>query len=118
MANTKNALLRTMVIDRCLSDGRRNYSTQDIMDECNRALSAKGMTEVTSLNTIRDDIAAIEEQWMVEVKTVVSGRNKYYRYAKAGFSIYNTRIPLPQREKFVKAMDLLKQIGIELFNYE
>lgn len=118
MANTKNALLRTMVIDRCLSDGRKNYSTQDIMDECNKVLSAKGMAEVASLNTIRDDIAAIEEQWMVEVKTVVSGRNKYYRYSKPGFSIYNTYSTPLQRETFKKAMDMLKQIGKELFNYE
>lgn len=118
MANTKNALLRTMIIDRCLSDHRRNYSTQDMMDECNKALSAKDMAEVTSLNTIRDDIAAIEEQWMVEIETVVSGRNKYYRYAKPGFSIYNTCTTPAHQDMFCKAMNLLKQIGTELFDYE
>lgn len=35
MANTKNALLRTIVIDRCLSDKSRWYSTQDIIEEFN-----------------------------------------------------------------------------------
>lgn len=115
MANTKNALLRTKIIDRCLSDKRRKYSTQDMMDECNRALSARGMTEVTSLNTIREDMAAIQEHWMVDIEITVSGRNKYYAYADSTFSIYKTGVNREQKEKFAKAMQLLSQIEEELF---
>lgn len=116
MANTKNALLRTKIIDRCLSDKRRKYSTQDMMDECNRVLSAKGMTEVTSLNTIREDMVAIQEHWMVEIETTVSGRNKYYAYADPAFSIYKVAVTRKQRERFAKAMQLLTQIEEELFS--
>lgn len=116
MANTKNALLRTKIIDRCLSDKRRKYSTQDLMNECNRALSAKGMTEVTSLNTIREDMVAIQEHWMVEIKTIVSGRNKFYAYADPAFSIYKAAVTRKQREKFAKAMQLLTQIEEDLFS--
>lgn len=114
MANTKNALLRTQIIDRCLNDKRRKYSTQDLMQECNKVLSAKGMTEVTSLNTIREDIAAIEEHWMVKVDMVVSGRNKYYTYADPSFSIYKIGLNDAQKEKFAKAMNILTEIQKEL----
>lgn len=115
MANTKNALLRTMVIDRCLSDKTRKYSTYDIMEECNKALSAKGMAEVTSTNTIRDDISAIQERWMVDIESTVSGRHRYYAYSDPNFSIYKGNITPEIKEKFMSAMQLLEEIGEELF---
>lgn len=115
MANTKNALLRTMVIDRCLRDKRRRYSTEDIMRECNKALEAQGMAEVMSLNTIRDDINAIQDRWKVEVETISEGRNRYYAYKDRNFSIYKTVVTDNQREKFVKALGILEELRSELF---
>lgn len=115
MANTKNALLRTMVIDRCLSNESRHFSTKDLMNECNKALSAQGMAEVTSLNTIREDIDAIKGQWKVDVKVTVSGRNRYYSYARSGFSIYHNQVPADQKKKFELAMSILEELRTELF---
>lgn len=116
MANTKNALLRTMVIDRCLSDGSRLYTTKDIMEECNKALSAQGMAEVSSLNTIREDIDAIRDQWKVDVIMEVSGRNRFYKYAEPNFTIYNSEITPGQRKKFDTALQLLNELKAELFH--
>lgn len=115
MANTKNALLRMMIIDRCLRDQRRNFTTLDIMKQCNRALSAHGMTEVTSPNTIREDIEAIQECWNVEVARIVSGRNRYYTYANPNFSIYKSQISDDQKRKFEEAMAVLQELRTELF---
>lgn len=115
MANTKNAMLRTIVIDRCLSDKSRWYSTQDIMDECNRALTAQGLTSVTSLNTIRDDINAIKDRWMIEVDVKTFGKNRLYRYADPSFSIFKSHISHAQKEKFAMALALLREIQDELF---
>lgn len=115
MANTKNALLRTMVIDRCLSDKSRKYSTQNIMEECNKALSSRGMAEISSLNTIREDISAIQDQWMVEIATEVSGRNKYYSYRDKSFSIYSNNISKEVKAKFNNVMTLLEEIRSDLF---
>lgn len=114
MANTKNALLRLMVIDRCLRDYRRNFTTLDIMRECNRALSSHGMMEVASANTIREDIMAIEDQWQVEVERIVSGRNRYYRYADPNFSIFRSSLNTDQKERFLEAIKLLKDLEEEL----
>jgi len=116
MANTKNALLRSMVIDRCLSDNSRHYSTKDIMEECNNALSAQGMAEITSLNTIREDIDAIKDRWKVEITMEISGRNRYYKYADSEFSIYKTRITPMQKEKFNRALQLLNELKAEIFD--
>lgn len=115
MANTKNALLRTMVIDRCLRDKRRRYSTEDIMRECNKALDAQGMAEVTSMNTIRDDINAIQDRWKIEVETIIEGRNRYYAYKDKSFSIYKSAVTDDQREKFAKALSILEELRSELF---
>lgn len=114
MANTKNALLRMMVIDRCLKDQRRNFTTLDIMRECNKALSAQGMMEVASANTIREDIMAIEDQWRVEVVRIVSGRNRYYRYADPDFSIFRSTLNPEQKRKLHSALELLNSLEEEL----
>lgn len=115
MANTKNALLRAIVIDRCLSDKKRKYSTQDLMIECNKTLSAHGMTEVLSPNTIREDIEAIKERWFVDVRMTVEGRNRFYSYADPSFSIFNSHISHEQKEKFKMALKLLHELEAELF---
>ena len=64
MANLKNAAIREMVIDQCLRNKRRKYSTKDLMEACNKALTQEGYEEVTSLNTIRSDMRAIEQRWI------------------------------------------------------
>lgn len=96
MATTKNALIREMIIDRCLSDRKHFYSTKDLMELCNEALREEGIPPVTSMNTIRTDIDAICNRWKVNVEEIRVGRNRYYRYAQEGFSIYKS--PLTEEE--------------------
>lgn len=96
MATTKNALIREMIIDRCLSDFKRFYSTRDIMNLCNDALQEEGAALVTSMNTIRTDIDTICNRWKVGVQEIRVGRNRYYRYEQEGFSIYHS--PLTEEE--------------------
>lgn len=96
MATTKNALIREMIIDRCLSDFKRFYSTKDMMDLCNDALQNEGVALVTSMNTIRTDIDTICNRWKVSVQEIRQGRNRYYRYEQEGFSIYQS--PLTEKE--------------------
>ena len=88
MAASKNALIREMVIDRCLSDFKHLYSTREIMELCNEALREEGAPEVTAMNTIRTDIDGICNRWKVNVVEIKRGRNRYYRYEDEGFSIY------------------------------
>ena len=101
MANLKNASIREMVIDKCLSDRKRKYSTKDIMEACNKALEFEGYGPVTSLNTIRGDMQAIENRWHAYGGEIVEercGRNKYYYYKKEGF--FNLPCRIDRRRTF------------------
>lgn len=96
MAQTKNALIRQQVIDRCLSS-IGDYSVRKMMEKCNIALEARGCTKVTARGTIISDINNIQDNFPKAriVKRRV-GRSIYYEYADKSFSIYN--IPLNDDE--------------------
>ena len=77
MPTSKNALIREMIIDRCLSDKKRLYSTREIMELCNEALREEGAPEVTAMNTIRTDIDGICNRWKVNVEVIKQGRTDF-----------------------------------------
>ena len=91
MPNTKNALVRQQVLDSLLRT-ERGYSTQEMADACNHKLDMLGLSRVTALNTIRDDIRAIESSYHTLVEVVKIGRNKRYRYEDRNFSIYKAEM--------------------------
>jgi hypothetical protein len=62
------------------------------MDKCNDALSIRGESLVSSLNTIRNDLLEIENKWHVVVEQRKSGRNIRYRYEDPDFSIFNSSL--------------------------
>lgn len=95
MANSKNSAIREMVLDRCLR-GKRKYTMQDLMDACNKELRNHELSEVTSLNTIRQDIRNIESRYYTIVEDRRVGRNIYYSYRDPSFSIYDA--PLTEDE--------------------
>lgn len=96
MAQTKNALIRQRVIDRCLRSPKL-YSVNDMMEKCNIALEEAGYKPVTSKVTILKDLEGIENDFpdAVIVKRKI-GRYLYYEYEDKSFSIYN--IPLNDDE--------------------
>ena len=95
MANSKNSAIREMVLDRCLR-GKRKYTMQDLMDACNKELRSHELSEVTSLNTIRQDIRNIESRYYTIVEDKRVGRNIYYSYKDPSFSIFDA--PLTEDE--------------------
>ena len=95
MANSKKSAIREMVLDRCLR-GKRKYTMQDLMDACNKELRNHELSEVTSLNTIRQDIRNIESRYYTIVEDKRVGRNIYYSYKDPNFSIFDA--PLTEDE--------------------
>lgn len=53
MPKSKNADVRIKVLDRCLSDKNRNYSTAEMMKLCNKELEDRGFATITALNSIQ-----------------------------------------------------------------
>lgn len=96
MAQTKNALIRQQVIDRCLRSPKY-YSVKDMMEKCNIALEGAGYKPVTSKVTILKDLEGIENDFPdAHIIKRKIGRNIYYEYEDKSFSIYN--IPLNDDE--------------------
>jgi hypothetical protein len=60
MPKSKNADVRIKVIDRCLSDKNRKYSTAEMMDLCNKELEKMDFPLISAPNSIRNDIEQIE----------------------------------------------------------
>lgn len=90
MSNTKGALIRQKVIDRCLQS-ERGYSTAEMMEKCNDALDDRGYPLISSSNTIREDIQEISNSYCVNVVQVNKGsRSKRYHYADRNFSVYKS----------------------------
>ncbi|MEO3236592.1 helix-turn-helix transcriptional regulator, partial [Parabacteroides distasonis] len=121
MANLKNAAIREMVLDKCLSNHHRKYSTEDLKEECNKALALEGYETVQSLNTIRSDMRAIEQRWGAYggmIEEIREGRNKYYSYANAQFSIYNAGLSKDDLNRLNQAMQVLSRFqGLPQFEW-
>ena len=60
MPKTKSADVRIKVIDQCLSDHKRKYSTAMIFQHCNEELERKDFPKITAMNSIRSDMEQIE----------------------------------------------------------
>lgn len=118
MAQTKNALIRQRVIDRCLRSPKL-YSVNDMMEKCNIALEEAGYNPVTSKVTILKDLEGIENDFpdAVIVKRKI-GRHLYYQYEDKSFSIYN--IPLNDNEmaQFTQTISILSRFeGMPNFDW-
>ncbi len=108
MANVKNAAIREIVIDRCLSHpGGRTVA--QIMKECNDALDLHGYRQVTSPNTIRTDFIDIANRWHQPIDCRRSGRNMYYSYRDPKFSIFKNPLSEEEIMKVYGALEVMER---------
>ena len=109
MAQTKNALIRQRVIDRCLRSPKQ-YSLKELMEKCNVALEEAGYNRVTSKNTILEDLRGIESNFP-EAKIIArkSGRSVFYEYEDKDFSIYNIPLDDDGMAKLAQTITLLSK---------
>lgn len=111
MAQTKNALIRQRVIDRCLRS-QWQYTVHDLMEQCNIALELAGYHKVKSKVTILEDLNGIMNDFPdAKIVRRKVGRSVFYEYEDKSFSIYN--IPLDDDE-----MALLAQTVSILSKFE
>lgn len=93
MPYSKEYSQREMIIDRCLSGGRK-YTGEQLMSLVNDELRSRGMQEITSRSTFAADINEINSKYFQQYhKDVIrrerQGRQFVYYYAIPGFSIYD-----------------------------
>ncbi len=119
MPNSKRSEVRIKVIDRCLSDRRRRYTTAMIFELCNEELIRKDFQPVSSMNSIRADMDQIQRVYAgADIESTREGRNIYYRYADPSFSIF--KIPLRPDEiiQLTQTLRLLQRFkGMPQFDW-
>lgn len=120
MPNSKSSELRIMVIDRCLSDKRRKYSTAEMFDLCNKELAKHDFSPITSLNSVRNDIEQIQRMYhpYADVESFREGRNIYYHYADPDFSIYSPPLNSDEVAQLTQMLGLLNRFrGMPQFDW-
>ena len=119
MPNTKSAELRIKVIDACLSDRKRQYSTAKIFERCNEELERRDFEPITAMNSIRDDMEQIQRIYPgADIESYREGRNIYYRYADPEFSIFKTPMKPDEIIQLTQTLRLLRRFkGMPQFDW-
>lgn len=119
MPKTKSAELRIKVIDQCLSDHKRKYSTAKIFERCNEELERRDFEPITAMNSVRDDIEQIQRIYSgADVESYREGRNIYYRYADPEFSIFKTPMKPDEIIQLTQTLRLLRRFkGMPQFEW-
>ena len=119
MPKTKSAELRIKVIDQCLSDRKRKYSTAKIFERCNEELLKRDFVPITAMNSVRDDIEQIQRIYPgADVESYREGRNIYYRYADPEFSIFKTPMKPDEIIQLTQTLRLLRRFkGMPQFDW-
>jgi predicted DNA-binding transcriptional regulator YafY len=120
MPKSKNADVRIKVIDRCLSDKNRMYTTAEMMDLCNKELKQRDFPLISAPNSIRNDIEQIERMYQpyADVKSYREGRNIYYHYGDPSFSIFSPQLKSDEVAQLTQMVGVLKRFkGMPQFDW-
>ncbi|MBW8360123.1 MAG: WYL domain-containing protein [Weeksellaceae bacterium] len=110
MSSNKNALIRYKTLDRCLKNRFRNYTLEDLMDECSEALfEFEGKESFVSKRTVQLDLQNMRsEKFGYEAPIEVYDR-KYYRYSDPEYSIHQIQVNESDLKAMNNAIQILKQ---------
>ena len=119
MPKSKSAELRIKVIDQCLSDQKRKYSTEMIFQRCNEELERRDFVPITAMNSVRADMEQIERIYPgAEIESYREGRNIYYRYKDPNFSIFKTPMNADEIIQLTQTLRLLRRFkGMPQFDW-
>lgn len=111
MAVTKNALMRYLILDRCISNQSRKYTWQDLQKEVNAKLELEGIPGIGKTQLFDDIKFLINSDYQAPIVKIKEGKLSYYRYEIEDFSI--TKNPLSQNEisNIHNAIEVLISIG-------
>lgn len=114
MSINKNALIRYQVLDRCFRNSGRMYFLEDLLEECNKALTD---TDPDSGGIQRrqlfDDIRFMESEagWSIPLEKIRYGRKVYYRYEDLSFSINNQPLNDLEAEQIKSALQIISRFS-------
>ena len=105
----KQVLLRYQVLNRCFRNRYKEYTIDDLVDECNKALRKADKPDV-SKRTIQNDINTLEADYGIRLnENLKRGRQRLYRYVDTSYSVSLYHINDEERNKIEAAIYVLKQ---------
>lgn len=104
----KQVLLRYQVLNRCFRNRYKEYTIDDLVNECNKALRKSDKPDV-SKRTIQNDINILEADYGIILNEKLKrGRQRLYRYRDTEFSLPLFRINDVERHKLHDAIRILE----------
>ncbi len=104
----KQVLLRYQVLNKCFRNRYREYTIDDLVDECNKALCRIDRPNV-SKRTIQNDINILEADYGIELdEKLKQGKKRLYRYVDTNYTIPLFRINDEERHKLLDAIRVLE----------
>lgn len=105
----KQVLLRYQVLNKCFRNRYREYTIDDLVDECNKALRRLDKPDV-SKRTVQNDINTLEADYHIVLnENLRQGRKRIYRYVDTDYSMPLIRMNDEERNKIEEAIYVLRQ---------
>ena len=111
MPVNKNALIRYRTIDKCLSNRRRKWTMQDLIDACSKAVFGENTKKQVSRRTIQLDMQTMRNGQLGYDAPIIVVEKKHYTYEDSDFSITNIPISENELDKLNEVVVLLKQFA-------
>ncbi len=106
----KQVILRQQVLNRCFRNPYREYTLDDLVNECNKVLRNNDEMEI-SRRTIQSDInKLIKAPYYIRLReNFKRGRQKLFRYVDTDYNLPISRLNDKERNKIEDALYVLKQ---------
>ena len=114
----KQVLLRYKILNRCFRNRYKEYTIDDLVDECNEALRKADKQDV-SKRTIQNDINVLEADYDIRLdEKLKRGRQRLYRYHDTSYSLPFLRMNDEERNKIQDAIRVLEDFeGDPLYDW-
>lgn len=114
----KQVLLRYKILNRCFRNRYKEYTIDDLVDECNKALRKADKQDV-SKRTIQNDINVMETDYDIRLdEKLKRGRQRLYRYRDTSYSLPIIRMNDEERNKIQDAIRVLEDFeGDPLYDW-
>ena len=108
MPKIKHVELRYQILNKCFRNRYREYTIEDLVNECNKVLRANDRPEV-SKRTIQNDINTLEADYGIMLdENLKRGRQRLYRYRDTSYSLPLFRMNDQERNKIQDAIRVLE----------
>ena len=116
----KQVLLRYQVLNRCFRNRYREFTIDDLVEECSKAMRQElDMNAGISKRTVQNDIANLETNYHIRLdENLRRGRQRLYRYVDTEYTLPLVRLDDTERHKLQDAIYVLRDFeGEPLFDW-